>query len=104
RTDSLSQQAVAMARRLADPEALRNAIETRWMAVWGPDGLAERIALGAEILRLAEQTGDRELYLGGYAHRAASSLESGDAEAVRACISAHAPLDRGISLCHLTTH
>jgi predicted ATPase len=92
RTESLSGQAVAMARRLADPAALRGAIEARWMARWGPDGLEERIALAAEMLRLAQETGDRELELLGHAHQAASSLESGDAQRVQADVAAHARL------------
>jgi AAA ATPase domain len=92
RMESLSLDALAMARRLADPAALRAAVDARWMAVWGPDGLGERTALAAEILRLAQETGDRELELEGHAHRAASSLESGDARAVEADIATHARL------------
>jgi len=92
RSESLSREAVAMARRLADPAALRTALDTRWMAVWGPDGLEERTALAAEILRLARETGDREMELDGHAGRAASSLESGDIRAVLAEIAAHARL------------
>jgi predicted ATPase len=90
--EPLSLEAVAMARRLADPAALRTAVDARWMAVWGPDGLEERTSLAAEILRLAQKTGDRELELEGHAHRAASSLESGDARAVEADIATHARL------------
>jgi tetratricopeptide (TPR) repeat protein len=90
--ESLSLEAVAMARRLADPAALRAAVDARWMAVWGPDGLEERTALAAETLRLARESGDRELELVGHAHRAASSLETGDARAVQADIAAHARL------------
>jgi AAA ATPase domain len=92
RIESLSLEAVAMARRLAHPAALRTALDARWMAVWGPDGLDERTALAAEILRVAWETGDREMELEGLAHRAASSLESGDIQAVRADIAAHARL------------
>jgi predicted ATPase len=92
RTESLSRHAIDMARRLGDPTALRGAIDARWMARWGPDGHDERTALAAEILQLAQETGDRELELGGYAYRAASSLESGDAQAVEANIAAHARL------------
>ena len=88
----LSLEAVAMARRLADPAALRTAVDARWMAVWGPDGLEERTALASEILRLAQESGDRELELEGHAHRAASSLESGNAQALEADIAAHARL------------
>jgi hypothetical protein len=62
------------------------------MAVWGPDGLDERTALAEEILRLARETGDREMELDGHASRAASSLESGDIQAVLADIAAHARL------------
>jgi tetratricopeptide (TPR) repeat protein len=90
--ESLSRQAVAMARRLADPAALRTAIDARWMAVWGPDGLEERTALAEEMLRVARETGDREMELDGLARRAASSLESGDIRAVQADIAAHARL------------
>jgi hypothetical protein len=92
RTESLSLEAVAMARRLADPMALRSAIDARWMAVWGPDGLEERTALAAELLQAAAQTGDREMELDGLASRAASSLESGDIPAVQADVAAHARL------------
>jgi tetratricopeptide (TPR) repeat protein len=92
RIESLSLEAVAMARRLADPAALRSALDARWMAVWGPDGLDERTALAEEILRLARETGDREMELDGHASRAASSLESGDVPAVQAEIAAHARL------------
>jgi tetratricopeptide (TPR) repeat protein len=90
--ESLSLEAVARARRLADPAALSTALPSRWMAVWGPDGLAERTVLAEETLRLARETGDREMELDGHAHRAASSLESGDVRAVQADIAAHARL------------
>jgi tetratricopeptide (TPR) repeat protein len=98
RTESLSLEAVAMARRLADPAALRTALDTRWMAVWGPDGLGERTALAEEILRLARETGDREMELDGHASRAASSLESGDVRAVSAGIAAHARLAEALPM------
>jgi hypothetical protein len=62
------------------------------MAVWGPDGLDERTALAEEILRLAQETGDREIELGGHASRVASSLESGDIRAAQADVAAHARL------------
>src|SRR5262249_28134640 len=92
RMESLSLEAIAMARRLADPAALHTALDARWMAVWGPDGLDERTALAAEMLRVAWETGDREMELDGVAWRAASSLESGDIQATRADIAAHARL------------
>jgi hypothetical protein len=90
--DSLSRQAVEMARRLGDVAALGDALDARWMAVWGPDGLDERSELAGEILDLAQRTGDRDLELLGRAQRAATSLESGDFLAVEADIAAHARL------------
>src|SRR6266508_262086 len=73
-------------------EPVRSALDTRWMAVWGPDGLGERTALAEEIVRLARETGDREMELDGHAARAASSLEWGDVRAAQADIAAHARL------------
>jgi AAA ATPase domain len=92
RIESLSREAVAMARRLADPAALRTALDSRWMAVWGPDGLEERTALAEEVLQRAWETGDREMELDGHAVRAACSLERGDTRALQAEIAAHARL------------
>jgi tetratricopeptide (TPR) repeat protein len=91
-TASLSRQSVEMARRLRDGASLGTALRARWLAVWGPDGLAERLTLEEELLRLARETGDRELELVGRARRAASSLEAGDLEAVQADVAAHARL------------
>lgn len=81
-TDSLSRQAVEMARRLGDARSLGDALGARWMAVWGPDGLDERSALAAETLHLAQQIGDRDLEFRGRAQRAATALEAGDFLAV----------------------
>jgi tetratricopeptide (TPR) repeat protein len=92
RMKALSDDAVAMARRLGDPAALRTVLDTRWMAVWGPDGLEERTALAEEVLRRGRETGDREMELDGHATRAATSLESGDIRTVWAEVAAHARL------------
>lgn len=91
-TDSLSRQAVEMARRLGDAGSLGDALGARWMAVWGPDGLGERSAVAAEILQLVQQTGDRDLEFRGRALRAATALELGDFLAAEAEIAAHARL------------
>jgi hypothetical protein len=90
--DALSREAVEMARRLGDVTALGAALDARWMAIWGPDGLDERAALSEEILRLAQQTGNRDLELLGREQRAATSLESGDILAVDTDLAAHARL------------
>jgi DNA-binding CsgD family transcriptional regulator/DNA-directed RNA polymerase specialized sigma24 family protein/tetratricopeptide (TPR) repeat protein len=48
----LSGQALAMAERVADPHALRSALRARQMACAGPDGVRERLELGARMLAL----------------------------------------------------
>jgi tetratricopeptide (TPR) repeat protein len=90
--DALSREAVEMARRLGDVTALGAALDARWMAIWGPDGLDERAALSEEILRLAQQTGNRDLELLGREQRAATSLEAGNILAVDTDLAAHAQL------------
>src|SRR5262249_5416737 len=71
---------------------LHTGLDARGMAVWGPDGPDERTALAAEMLRVAWECGDREMELDGVAWRAASSVESGDIQAARTDIAAHARL------------
>ncbi|MCC7370357.1 MAG: AAA family ATPase [Chloroflexi bacterium] len=91
-TDGLSRQAVGMARRLGEAQSLGAALDARWMAVWGPDGLSERTALAHEILQLARQTGQRDLELMGRGQRATSALESGDLLAFESEVALHGRL------------
>jgi tetratricopeptide (TPR) repeat protein len=90
--DSLSRQALEMARRLGDPAARAMALRARWLATWGPEGHDERTALSEEMLDLARESGDREMELAGRARRITCSMESGDVRAARADITAHARL------------
>jgi tetratricopeptide (TPR) repeat protein len=90
--EPISREAVELARRHGDPASLGSALRARWMAVWGPDGLAERSALATETLRLARATADPELELAGRVRRVTSSLQSGDVRAVEADLAACARL------------
>jgi eukaryotic-like serine/threonine-protein kinase len=90
--ESLSREAVDMARRLGDIAALGSALRARWVARWEPEGLDERAGLAEELLRLARETDDRELELLGRARRIACSLERGHIGEVDADIAAHARL------------
>jgi tetratricopeptide (TPR) repeat protein len=76
--ESISREAVELARRLGDAASLSGALRARWMVVWGPDGLEERSAIAEELLRLGRAAGDRELELAGRCRRVTSSLQSGD--------------------------
>ena len=75
RRDTLSGEAVAMARRLGDDAALATALYARQIAVLGPDGLADREAAAEEVLALAAEAGDQELAFWGHLFRVWSRTE-----------------------------
>ena len=66
---SLSQEGVEMARRIGDPAALAHALAGRQDAVWRPDNLEERLTIATEIVRLAEEVGDKEFALLAHCQR-----------------------------------
>ena len=61
RQAALSEQAVAMARRLGDPEALLVALHGRHWAAMAPDRIDLRLANAAEMLEVAATVGDEEM-------------------------------------------
>ena len=81
RVASLSFEAVEMARRLDDPALLATALNARRLAIWGPDSLAEQLAIATEIVSLAERVGDVGLAARGHESRLICLLEMGDAGA-----------------------
>jgi tetratricopeptide (TPR) repeat protein len=84
----LSQQAVAIARRLGDIRVLASVLDTRCFVLLGPDALQERLELAAELLRLAEVAGDEHLTQQAHMWRILGFLQLGDVPA------ADAELDR----------
>jgi tetratricopeptide (TPR) repeat protein len=98
RRESLSLEALQMARRLGDVVALCNALRARWLARWGPDGLEERTALAEEHLALARETGDREIELLARARRTTCFLEAGDGAAAVLDMAAHVRLAEEIRM------
>lgn len=78
RREELSSEAVEVARKIEDPEALSYAIETAAFATAGPDNAKERVAAGAHVRVLAEETGNRERRAVGYVPRLPALLELGD--------------------------
>ncbi len=56
RRDALSDEAVAIARRLGDPSTLIYVLVHRHLALWGPDNLKERIAIAHEIVALCARS------------------------------------------------
>ncbi|HXM56392.1 MAG TPA: AAA family ATPase, partial [Candidatus Dormibacteraeota bacterium] len=65
---ALSEEAVALARRLGDDATLAAVLFDRHMAIWGADPPAttdERLAMATEVVVLAERLGDRAMALRG---------------------------------------
>jgi tetratricopeptide (TPR) repeat protein len=65
----LAEEAVRIARRLEDPETLAFALEGHWTAVEGPDTAGGGIEPGAMLVKLGEQTDDKERTLAGHQYR-----------------------------------
>ncbi len=78
RANALSDEAVAMARRVGDPATLAYALHSRHVALFAPRHLEERLAIATEMVRLAEQAGDREQVARGRHFRIVDLLETGD--------------------------
>jgi eukaryotic-like serine/threonine-protein kinase len=88
RRDALSSEAVELARRSRDPAALADALDGRALAVLAPDTVAEVLAIGTELLELAERAGDPEQIVHGHMHRLGALLMMGDAERAREGVEA----------------
>ncbi len=58
---ALSDEAVAMARRLGDPETLTLVLHLRFMTLWAASTLVERLAIVGEAQALASRLDDRTL-------------------------------------------
>jgi class 3 adenylate cyclase/tetratricopeptide (TPR) repeat protein len=82
RRAGLSEAAVAMARRIGDPVSLAAVLYDRHMATWAPGNLPERSAISAEVVRLAESSGDGVTALRGRGFLMANLLELGDMAAL----------------------
>lgn len=82
RRAALAEEAVPMARRLGDLPTLTYALEACWAAVAGPDGFEERLAQAAELVSLAEQTGEQERLYGGHESRLYTLWALGDRSGV----------------------
>jgi hypothetical protein len=82
RVHALSSRAVEMARRIGDPAALVEALESRHAALLHAH-LDERLRLSEELLALARRIGERELECVALHWRSFDLLESGAADAAR---------------------
>ncbi|HEX5366554.1 MAG TPA: AAA family ATPase [Acidimicrobiales bacterium] len=62
---ALADEAEAMARRLGAPVVVASVLGSRVLTLDGPDDVDDHLEIGAEIIRIGEQTGDPDLVLQG---------------------------------------
>jgi len=92
--DTLSREAVEMARRIGDPATLAYALDGRCTAIFWPENPEERMALATELVHLAEKIGEQERATQGRYLRAMFSLEMANIPTVRAELETVARLAR----------
>ena len=85
---ALSDEAMAIAVELGDPEARAYACAARRRVLWDAPHLAERIEVSTEMLTVAGQIGNLELQLQAHAWLVVDLLERGDRAAVDAQVEA----------------
>jgi tetratricopeptide (TPR) repeat protein len=94
RCASLSEQAVAIARRANDPRAYSFALTSRHWCLWGPENLDDRLGAARELLALGERTGQKSIVVEGHRWCMLDLLELGDIPAVDAEIDAYSRVAR----------
>ena len=101
RRETLSGDAVALARRIGDDATLAYALDGRVVAISGPHTADEMLALGTELLELAERIGDHERVVHAHMHRLGPQLMTGRlAEAEASLVAA----DRVAAQLHQPAH
>ncbi|HET9184562.1 MAG TPA: AAA family ATPase, partial [Solirubrobacterales bacterium] len=81
RRERLSREAVEVARRLGDPNALARTLMSRRVAISGSSDLEQRLAVSTELVDLARRSGAHQMELWGRVWRAADHLERADVDA-----------------------
>jgi hypothetical protein len=85
-------EALAMARRIGDRQALGSVLFKLHFARLDPDGLAERELVAAELASVAAESGDGDLRARSLMTRVVDALERGDRLALDAALEEHAAL------------
>jgi hypothetical protein len=80
---ALAAEAEAMARRLDAPVVLASVLCSRMLAVDGPDDVEDHLEMGAEVIRIGEQTGDADVVLQGARARVHALFTVGAHDAAR---------------------
>ncbi len=78
--DALAEEAVAMARRIGEPDLLLSACQNAFVTTWRPATLHQRDAWAREALAIAERSGDRRALVNARTVCAVAAAELGDAD------------------------
>jgi tetratricopeptide (TPR) repeat protein len=92
RKRALSDDAIAMARRLGYQPTLAYALSSRIAALSGPDDVEARLAASQEMVTLADQCANSEFAMIGHGWSIADSLATGDVHRARFAIARFAEL------------
>jgi predicted ATPase/DNA-binding SARP family transcriptional activator len=88
RRDTLGREALDLARRMGDPNALVYALDGCVAAIFAPDSLAECVALSSELCEIAERLGDAEKVASGHFLRYFARLALGEVAEAEADLAA----------------
>ncbi|MGO9753212.1 MAG: BTAD domain-containing putative transcriptional regulator [Solirubrobacteraceae bacterium] len=75
---AFSREAVEVATRVGEPDALAYALNGSYAAAWWPENPRERIVIADELARLANRVGDKERVVEGGALRSLALIELGE--------------------------
>jgi class 3 adenylate cyclase/tetratricopeptide (TPR) repeat protein len=78
RRKALSDESVAIAARLGDPATVSDVLSPRYITIWTPETLAERIIDTDRELAIAQELGDPLAVLRGLHWKAAAAVETGE--------------------------
>ncbi|HYZ93560.1 MAG TPA: AAA family ATPase [Actinomycetota bacterium] len=84
---SMADEAVAIARRLGDPDVLADALSNRCWAMDGPDDLEDQLEIADEVLAIGSDTNKKTVLLEGLRLRTDALFEKGDIDALRDAVS-----------------
>jgi tetratricopeptide (TPR) repeat protein len=90
RRDALSSEAVELARRSGNANALAFAVDARILGLIAPDTITECVALSAELREVATQIGDREGLVQAHLGRIQAQIMTGDIVAAQTDLDAMA--------------
>ena len=88
----LTGDAIAMARRLAEPATLADVLLSSFYPLNAPSTVQQRLDLADELLALAEELGDRRIAVYAYHQRTRTALEGGDLAEAERCAECQSAL------------